>query len=860
MANGQGTRVLVAVVLASLAGCGGGTGGEAGTSVPAPSGENPNLGAATPEKERDTSGEEGGSGGGDDVLVGSFIDSPVAGLAWQTETRSGVTDEAGRFEYLPGETVVFSLGDLSFSATPAAERITPVDLARDADDPERFAVNLARLLQTLDADGEPENGIELPAAAADLATAIDFDVEPVQFAADASVINLVAGAGGVRQALISEARAREHFGLALAASPSRGATAAIAGFWQAEASSYHEGLVIDEYDFLTDEEDVDVSFGNRTIYHAISESGEWRVFTTSAGNGSDCLAVEHRTFTALGKGRYLGSSLKHGGMDSLEARVEDGALRITRSNSFGPVSSRFVPALGVAPETLDLCDGESLQRPPRGAGLTAPIAGLWETEEEDGETSYFLVSSAGRAEYLRPLAVFGPAPEYAMSTCLLSVESALSVTGRDVFTADALMGGDLYYHWTLRLEGEALTAEAYRESTPRTLEKSTAALDTLRRCGTDTERNPVDEIVGLWRNEGNSLYEGYLHIDDDGQVTEYTPSLGGLHCYVASESRLVATGGRDFAWALADGTEHAVRIEPAPERLVISDVQPDGGATPVRWLVSATGLEPNLLARCEIEITAEDLAAFAPLVGTWARTDNEFKGPYGANGSTIVYSRRDTIWTIGSNGLSERVGITTELKDRFDGKAEYRTCRRDSHTSAVQLEPLGRDVFRLEYQALTIARSGETLRAASPYDDASWESSDVDASALETCSSEQDPYSSQLWPRGVWEISPFEPGKAGALFLFNGYDNVVYQGADGTGNCGETLEMQIEQLADGKVLLGTAGRGDGELSAIGRLSLVEDELRVELDSAEEGFPLRDGSYPRALGIDPERVRYRPDCY
>lgn len=59
----------------------------------------------------------GGSGGGSSskdsaTQTGVFVDSPVAGLSYATDSLQGVTDGQGAFEYRDDETVVFSIGEL----------------------------------------------------------------------------------------------------------------------------------------------------------------------------------------------------------------------------------------------------------------------------------------------------------------------------------------------------------------------------------------------------------------------------------------------------------------------------------------------------------------------------------------------------------------------------------------------------------------------------------------------------------------------------------------------------------------------------------------------------------------------------
>ncbi len=137
----------------------------------------------------------GGSGGSSDeeVLTGRFLDAACAGLTYYTQSRSGVTGANGEFTYLAGETVVFGLGDLEFPAVTAAQILTPLELAGVEDINHTGVVNMARLLQSLDQDCDPENGITISGEALLAATGMEIDFEDPDF--DSKVANLVANAG-----------------------------------------------------------------------------------------------------------------------------------------------------------------------------------------------------------------------------------------------------------------------------------------------------------------------------------------------------------------------------------------------------------------------------------------------------------------------------------------------------------------------------------------------------------------------------------------------------------------------------------------------------------------------------------------
>lgn len=125
----------LAITVFALAGCGGGGGGS-----------NPPPVNTTPPPPV--------------VEMGVFIDSPVQGLTYQSGSNpAGITDANGMFDYTVGETLSFSVGGVQLGTLPVGQPVvTPNDFGVAAE-------NIARLLQTLDADGVHINGIDLTAAA-----------------------------------------------------------------------------------------------------------------------------------------------------------------------------------------------------------------------------------------------------------------------------------------------------------------------------------------------------------------------------------------------------------------------------------------------------------------------------------------------------------------------------------------------------------------------------------------------------------------------------------------------------------------------------------------------------------------------
>lgn len=135
------------------------------------------------------------------LLTGSFIGGPVIGIAYKTGSVEGFTNENGGFSYAEGEDITFSIGDIDFPSVLAEAEITPFLLAGSSHTGSVVASNIARLLQTLDADGNHLTGISITSEAHALAaTGMLVDFESAMFGEQ--VVNLVANSGAVQGVLL----------------------------------------------------------------------------------------------------------------------------------------------------------------------------------------------------------------------------------------------------------------------------------------------------------------------------------------------------------------------------------------------------------------------------------------------------------------------------------------------------------------------------------------------------------------------------------------------------------------------------------------------------------------------------------
>ena len=138
----------------------------------------------------------GGSGGSSNPpSTGTFVDSPVINIGYRTETQNGVTNSRGEFNYFPGETVTFFIGDLEFPSIPAEQVVTPLDMADTDDISHPIVINISRLLQSLDKDGNPSNGISITDISKQNAVILDFDVSVSVFELSTAVRTMIANGG-----------------------------------------------------------------------------------------------------------------------------------------------------------------------------------------------------------------------------------------------------------------------------------------------------------------------------------------------------------------------------------------------------------------------------------------------------------------------------------------------------------------------------------------------------------------------------------------------------------------------------------------------------------------------------------------
>ena len=199
LGNRRGKLALGGAIAALLAGCGGGGGGSS-----------------------EPTGDSGDGGDGGIVSTGVFIDSAVQGLWFATASQEGTTDAEGTFQFSPGETVQFFVGDILLGQAVGADTVTPIDLVPGAaNELHPTVTNIARFLQTLDDDADLSNGIQISPVTAGLAEgkSANFEQPLLDFGNDGAiqilVSELTAATSAGARTLVSVQDAQSHLNASL---------------------------------------------------------------------------------------------------------------------------------------------------------------------------------------------------------------------------------------------------------------------------------------------------------------------------------------------------------------------------------------------------------------------------------------------------------------------------------------------------------------------------------------------------------------------------------------------------------------------------------------------------------------------
>jgi len=304
----------------------------------------------------------GGSGtSSNSVSVGTFTDAGVvSGLQYRTATQSGVTDSNGNFLYMSGETVTFSIGNIvlgqvaasptlnTFALVGMTPPLTSLGVTNKTPQARLFqrAINISVLLQTLDDDSNPTNGIAIPSQSIELAanTTLNFNKQLYEFSSSFALRQYIGGSrvaglwGGSRAIVLSGyATNRLYAGLGL--SPSLFAISKYESFTASGVANGSSTLIYDSNGNQIESKDYNGSdvlqWRYTRAYDANGNQIESRDY-----NGSDVLQSRYtQTYDANGN---LIESKSFDGSDILVDRTvytatpTSGWVTILNSGWYGP--------------------------------------------------------------------------------------------------------------------------------------------------------------------------------------------------------------------------------------------------------------------------------------------------------------------------------------------------------------------------------------------------------------------------------------------------------------------------------------------------------------------------------------------
>lgn len=135
--------------------------------------------------------------------VGYYVDGPVEGVEYDCGNQNGVTDNNGTFTFEEGENCTFTLGGITLREVNASELEDNMIL---------FENNLetSQLLQTLDNDGDSDNGIQIAQNVLESIKAGGLTELPIGADAMGALFQDMEGVEGYEGSLVSLEEAQTH--------------------------------------------------------------------------------------------------------------------------------------------------------------------------------------------------------------------------------------------------------------------------------------------------------------------------------------------------------------------------------------------------------------------------------------------------------------------------------------------------------------------------------------------------------------------------------------------------------------------------------------------------------------------------
>ena len=138
-----------------------------------------------------------------DIGTGHYVDSAVKGVNYDCGNQDGVTDDNGTFTFEKGKECIFSLGDIVLRTLDPSKLEDKMIVIEDN-------IDNARLLQTLDNDGDASNGIDITKNVLDAISSSGTKIVPVGDDELGSFFQNIEGVEGYEGAMKSLDEAQAH--------------------------------------------------------------------------------------------------------------------------------------------------------------------------------------------------------------------------------------------------------------------------------------------------------------------------------------------------------------------------------------------------------------------------------------------------------------------------------------------------------------------------------------------------------------------------------------------------------------------------------------------------------------------------
>ncbi len=138
-----------------------------------------------------------------DIGTGHYFDSAVKGVNYDCGNQDGVTDDNGTFTFEKGKECIFSLGDIVLRTLDPSKLEDKMIVIENK-------VENARLLQTLDNDGDASNGIEITKNVLDAIVSSGTKIVPVGDDELATLFQNIEGVEGFNGSMKSIDEAKSH--------------------------------------------------------------------------------------------------------------------------------------------------------------------------------------------------------------------------------------------------------------------------------------------------------------------------------------------------------------------------------------------------------------------------------------------------------------------------------------------------------------------------------------------------------------------------------------------------------------------------------------------------------------------------